>query len=347
MNTLSAIICCGMLALASPGFAQCNSDATGPCDQEHSGPGCIITECCDAVCSADPICCELDWDEFCTSLEEEVCGGLSCPGAQPCDQTSDIAGCSDPTCCRTTCDHDWYCCYIEWDQFCVGLASEICDRAPCELEVPGGAFLEDESCDERINDGCNLLEPAFSTIGCGELVLGTTTTSTPRDTDWYQLTTEGPTQLSLSLESEFPAQALLFGGPCEGPFEVFLLFESILCESPTTRDVEVPAGTWSIIVSPGREELSLRQGLQCPLDELDPDEEPQPVYFGDRYLLSVECVPAPCAGNPDLNGDGRVDGADLTLVLAGWGSDDTLADIDCSGIVDGADLTRLLADWTG
>lgn len=347
MKPLLALLFCALLPIGSPAFGQCNSGATGPCDEEHATPGCIITECCDEVCWIDCLCCEDTWDYFCTQLQEDVCGGLSCPGPQPCSQISDTPGCSDQTCCRISCDHDWYCCYIEWDQSCVELSASVCNREPCELPTPPGARFEEELCDERLNDGCNLLVPAYSSISCGEVLVGTTTTSIARDTDWYQLILEVPTTLTLSLSSEFPAQALIFGGSCDGPFEVLLLFESILCEAPTQRQIDLPAGTWSIVVSPGQESVSLRQGFQCALDELDDDEEPEPVYFGDRYLLGVDCDPAPCLGTADLNGDRRVDGADLTLVLADWGSNQGSADIDCSGTVDGADLTLILADWTG
>jgi hypothetical protein len=51
----------------------------------------------------------------------------------------------------------------------------------------------------------------------------------------------------------------------------------------------------------------------------------------------------------DINGDGTVDGIDLTALLAAWGACPTsgscAADIDGNGIVDGLDLTALLADW--
>ncbi|MFO0873650.1 MAG: hypothetical protein U0575_06715 [Phycisphaerales bacterium] len=49
----------------------------------------------------------------------------------------------------------------------------------------------------------------------------------------------------------------------------------------------------------------------------------------------------------DLDGDGRVDGADLGLLLAAWGGADANADLDGSGAVDGGDLGVLLAAWTG
>ena len=335
------------LVFSGSAIAQCNVGADGPCDQPHSSPGCVVTECCDEVCSVDPICCELDWDQICIDIQEETCSGRSCPGAQPCDNPFDEPGCLDQVCCRTVCDHDWYCCYIEWDQYCVDVSAQICARKACEINVPEYAEPESELCDERINDGCNMLDPAYSPISCGQLIVGETTTSVPRDTDWYQFSVTEPTQVTFTLESEFPAQAVLLGGPCSGPFEVALLFESILCSSPVQREFEVGPGTWSIIISPGREQLSLRQGLQCPLDKLDDGEDPQPVYFGVRYLLSFNCDSNPCSGDADLNADGHVDGADLTILLAGWGSSAGLADIDCSGIVDGADLTRMLADWTG
>jgi hypothetical protein len=49
----------------------------------------------------------------------------------------------------------------------------------------------------------------------------------------------------------------------------------------------------------------------------------------------------------DINGDGRVDGADLTVLLGAWGSTNAAADINGDGGVDGADLTILLGAWTG
>jgi glucose/arabinose dehydrogenase len=57
------------------------------------------------------------------------------------------------------------------------------------------------------------------------------------------------------------------------------------------------------------------------------------------------CTPPPAPG--DLNGDGRVDGADLGLLLAGWGTCGTPcpADFDANGVVNGADIGILLGNW--
>lgn len=48
----------------------------------------------------------------------------------------------------------------------------------------------------------------------------------------------------------------------------------------------------------------------------------------------------------DLDGDGLVNGADLGLLLAGWGESGS-TDLDDDGTTNGADLGLLLAAWTG
>jgi len=60
---------------------------------------------------------------------------------------------------------------------------------------------------------------------------------------------------------------------------------------------------------------------------------------------------AGCPGpTADINGDGSVSGADLGLLLAGWGDcagSCCAADLSGDGVVNGADLGLLLAAWTG
>ena len=76
----------------------------------------------------------------------------------------------------------------------------------------------------------------------------------------------------------------------------------------------------------------------------------QDVLIGDLSIsMIVECPPP---GNPaDLNDDGIVDGADLGLLLGGWGlctSTPCLGDLNEDGRVDGADLGLILGEfgWT-
>ena len=62
--------------------------------------------------------------------------------------------------------------------------------------------------------------------------------------------------------------------------------------------------------------------------------------------LANELCQQPCNPKcpPDLNFDGIVNGADLTLMLGSWGQRGC-GDLDGSGQVDGADLTLLLGGW--
>lgn len=48
----------------------------------------------------------------------------------------------------------------------------------------------------------------------------------------------------------------------------------------------------------------------------------------------------------DINGDGVVDGADLTRLLGAWGTSASGGDLDGDGDVDGADLAILLGAWS-
>ena len=78
------------------------------------------------------------------------------------------------------------------------------------------------------------------------------------------------------------------------------------------------------------------------------------LYIADHGGQIYKIIPAsgdgPCAPPPppgDLNGDGRVDGADLGLLLSGWGNCGTPcpADLDANGVVNGADIGILLGNW--
>ena len=63
----------------------------------------------------------------------------------------------------------------------------------------------------------------------------------------------------------------------------------------------------------------------------------------DVRVFAAGCAESPCVG--DLNGDGQVNGADVGLMLAAWGSSDPTADLTGDGLVNGADLGLLLGGW--
>jgi hypothetical protein len=75
-------------------------------------------------------------------------------------------------------------------------------------------------------------------------------------------------------------------------------------------------------------------------------------YFGftdfDVRLDNIRIAACHLPSCPsDLNDDGLVDGADLTMLLGEWGlcQEECPGDINGDGIVDGTDLTIVLGDW--
>ncbi len=62
----------------------------------------------------------------------------------------------------------------------------------------------------------------------------------------------------------------------------------------------------------------------------------------DATFAAWPCT-SPCPS--DLNGDGSVDAADLSLVLGAWGSSGPAGDINGDGSVDAADLSEVLGAW--
>ncbi len=48
-------------------------DGTGDCCVANGSPGCEQPFCCDAVCDADPSCCDDPWDSDCVVLAEGLC----------------------------------------------------------------------------------------------------------------------------------------------------------------------------------------------------------------------------------------------------------------------------------
>ena len=209
-----------------------------------------------------------------------------------------------------------------------------------------GRLDEAEPCYERVNDGCNGIDRVFALLGCGESVTGTVTTDGPRDTDWYAIELAETTTVTWRIRAEFPAQAVLVTGPCEGPLEALRLVETGDCGELLLEET-LPPGAHRLVIAPGLEAMPVRGGIHCDLeDPEDPPEEPlEPSWFGLRYLITVECGATGPVG--DLDGDGRVDGADLLIVLSRWDTDDPVADLDGSGTVDGADILQVLGAWTG
>ena len=71
----------------------------------------------------------------------------------------------------------------------------------------------------------------------------------------------------------------------------------------------------------------------------------QPGGNGAAPTLAIEGTPGLPAASPDINGDGTVNGIDLSELLAAWATATAAADLNGDGTVSGIDLTALLAAW--
>ena len=61
--------------------------------------------------------------------------------------------------------------------------------------------------------------------------------------------------------------------------------------------------------------------------------------------VTDDCDSCETSDPADFNRDGVVNGQDLALILAFWGTPNSNLDLNVDGIVNGADLTLLLAEW--
>jgi hypothetical protein len=69
-----------------------------------------------------------------------------------------------------------------------------------------------------------------------------------------------------------------------------------------------------------------------------------PVQEEGDAIITISCQPFEVPCPEDLNGDNKVDGADIGLLLAQWGSSGS-ADFNNDGNVNGADIGLLLSAW--
>lgn len=132
----------------------------------------------------------------------------------------------------------------------VGLFSTGC------FDVPQGAVAENEINGGDSNGGCNSLPEAYEPITPGVPVSGTGWSNTLRDTDWYTFTVGSASTVTVTLNSDFPAQLgvldistgcnnLVFVDNQTSPF-------GATCNT-TVSTVNVCAGTYIVFVAPNED----------------------------------------------------------------------------------------------
>ena len=132
-----------------------------------------------------------------------------------------------------------------------------------------------------------------------------------------------------------------------------LPFDGVISGEPGSRSIQF-GGTSS---NSGSEPLSIPvPSIPLPLPTIPPGNTANLLFEGsvtgvdfatglDVLVLGTEKA-APLFG--DLNGDGRVNSADIGLIIAAWGiCEGCPADLDGDGMVNSADLGLAIARWTG
>ncbi|MEZ4440406.1 MAG: hypothetical protein R3B72_15020 [Polyangiaceae bacterium] len=93
--------------------------------------------CADAVCTADPYCCETKWDILCLDIVDQQCDG-ACTGPTAC--AHDLCEEGDPldamcsTCVAEVCASDGFCCGDNdgfWDVNCIAAVEDDTTNPAC------------------------------------------------------------------------------------------------------------------------------------------------------------------------------------------------------------------------
>jgi hypothetical protein len=201
---------------------------TSNCCEPNGGLGCDNDKCEAAVCGADAFCCDVAWDGLCSAAAQTLCAELC--GATQGDGEVDAGDLGQLL--------------ANWGD-CFG-----CEPEP--VVCPDGAIVEDEpNCGlptDTVNGGCNYVPNLFGTIECGDTICGRGQfDGTTRDLDWFTLTLEADTQVTLTAIAEFDLVLFYVQAPCPGGPAVFSVAAPACTEATLTQCLT--AGEWYVVIA--------------------------------------------------------------------------------------------------
>ena len=138
------------------GVATCRP-GSGDCFSANGTPGCELVDTCTSTCTADPFCCDTEWDGLCAEKADGIANGFDtcAAGTGSCfDENNGSAGCDDVDCCQAVCTADPFCCLTEWDFVCAGAVPETCGLFEACIGARGGCRLEHDTPGCEIQDCC-------------------------------------------------------------------------------------------------------------------------------------------------------------------------------------------------
>ncbi len=321
-------------------------EGAGDCFIANGTPGCDDVACCEAICAADPFCCDVEWDQICAdaAAASPACGFVPCELTCPDGATDEGEDCGADTnggcnatpnvfgsiaCGETICGTAWADGGTrDTDWFLVTTTAE-CTTLTATLTYEGNGVV-------FIVDGID---------ACAPVVIGTTGSSSNCEA--------GPpasADVPPGTYAVFVANAAFDGAPCDGgAVDYFVTLECIEgCEPPGPICGEGAGPCGEPNGTPGCEDVVCCE-LVCAQDPFCCDVEWDQICADAAADLCDQGLP-PCSCPGDLDGDGVVGAADLAILLAAWNTDGEGApfcspDFDNSGNVDAADLAVLLAAW--
>lgn len=110
----------------------------------------------------------------------------------------------------------------------------------------------------------------------------------------------------------------------------------------TATTTQTGTGTWEVRfnskeLAKGTHEIRARTIISTQLES----------SLSSAVRLGAGEAPAPGASQGDINGDGKVNLIDFSIMLSHWGTDEASADFNNDGTVSLADFSILLFNWTG
>jgi hypothetical protein len=284
------------------------------CTIQHWRPLLASSDACDPICG-----------EFAAGSPFEANGTPSC---------------ADAECCVAVCEEDPYCCAVNWDALCAGSAFTVCGQ--CGDADAGSAFVPngspgctDADCCEAVcvvDSYCCL--SSWDSICVGEALEICAGCGDPESGSPWE--SNGSTGCA---DAECCALVCAID-----PYCCETTWDAICAEEATVECAgcgTTEAGSCFVAHVSGATGCDDSDccAAVCSVDPYCCENTWDGICAGE----AVNACPGWCEGDFDFDGD--VDGADLGLMAAVWGTSAALADLNDDGLVDGADFGLFLGGW--
>ena len=336
LRTTLGLACGLVIAVAANDAVAGPCPGPGDCCVENGSPGCDNEACCNAICAADPFCCDSEWDDICAAAANA--DAVNCPQCQPaqsgaCCIGTDCVLVTEAACSAKggTYQGDLTKCFtggesITYESFPNG---SLPDNNPAgvsdTITVPDSAVITDVDVALQVTH-----------TWVGDLCVTLVHQSTGTTVDLIQrMGTGGVCHLGgpfgcAQNNFDIVLDDTGTGGPIESQCALNL-------SSPPGYVPNNPLAAFNALDSAGDWTLTVSDNAAADFGTFD-----------NWSLIITSGGKSPCDASCawDLDGSGDVGILDLLALLAAWGANPGHpADFDGDGTVGILDLLTLLANW--